>query len=108
MIEDLLTELSASGWTISWAYQYAPNEWRVSIVHELEWNSRDQPDYYHAHCAFAPTFAEALEDAMSKRAEAEFEEGSKISHTTEPPKGNLLSQLSLFLRPQSAPFKRRV
>lgn len=108
MIEDLLTDLSASGWTISMAFQYAPDEWRCTIIKTEELaNGYDQPDYHVAYCAFAPTFAEALEDAMSKRSEAEFIEGAKITYSSEEPRSSFLSTLTSSLRVPSPPINRR-
>lgn len=101
MIEDLLTELSATGWTISWAFQYAPSEWRMSIIREEDIGA--QQGSYTTACAFAPTFAEALEECLSKRAEAEFQPVNVIAFTKEP-KADLASALGL----RSAPIKRRV
>lgn len=68
MLEELLNELSASGWTVSWAFQFAPNHWRVSIMKPVE-----DGDLL-SHCADAPSFREALEDAMAGIANAEFVE----------------------------------
>lgn len=106
MIEDLLTELSSTGWRLSWAFQFADGHWRASIIYVLEWNGYDQPDLYHAHCADAPSLAEAIEDAMSKRAEAEFVEGNKQRYSLEPKpeKVDLIRALGL----RSAPIRRRV
>lgn len=84
MIEDLLTELADIGWTVSWAFQFEPDHWRVSICQLGEWNGYDQPDYRISHCADAPTFAEALEDAMAHRNDAVWQAGQKISTTSEP------------------------
>mgnify|MGYP001569753729 CR=1 FL=1 len=67
MIEDLLAELADIGWTVSWAFQFEPNHWRVSILKQLD------DRVYFSHCAAAPTFAEALEDAMSKISDATYE-----------------------------------
>lgn len=103
MLEDLLHELSSSGWQLSWAFQFSSGHWRASIIHVLEWNGYDQPDIYHAHCADAPSLYEAIEDAMSKREDAEFIEGTKVNHSREP-KVDLVSALGL----RSAPIKRRV
>jgi hypothetical protein len=65
VIEDLLTELSDSGWTLSWAFQFAPDHWRVSIIHHSDIG--EPPGHYTSFCADAPSFAEALEDAMLRR-----------------------------------------
>lgn len=71
MIEDLLNDLSTLGWTVSWAYQFEQGHWRVSIITTTDIG--EAPGTFISHCADATTFAEALEDAMSKRAEATFE-----------------------------------
>jgi hypothetical protein len=107
-IEELLTDLTDSGWTVSWAFQYAPNEWRCTIIRTCDWNGYDQPDHYVAHCAFAPTFAEALEDAMCKRNDAEFIEGNKLEYALEPNK-SLVDLLGLIHKPlaPAASIKRR-
>lgn len=70
MLEELLAELASSGWTISWAFQYAPNEWRMSICREADVGA--EQGTYVTHCAIASTFAGALEDCLANRNEAEF------------------------------------
>lgn len=82
MIEDLLSELSSLGWTISWAFQYAPSEWRMSIIREEDVGAAQGS--YISSCAFAPTFAEALEDCLSKRADAKWEAAPKSLAQAEP------------------------
>jgi hypothetical protein len=98
MIEDLLTELSASGWTISWAFQFAPDHWRVSIIHHSDIG--ESSGTYTSFCADAPTFAEALEDAILRRNEAEFTPTPMpeytLESTTRPT--NLLTALGLHIR----------
>src|SRR5688572_14773893 len=59
MLEDLLSEISSAGWTVSWAFQFSPNHWRVSLCR----SSSDGTEFLH--CADAPTFALALETAYS-------------------------------------------
>lgn len=103
MIESLLAELSDSGWTISWAFQFAPGEWRLSIIHEEDVG--EAQGTYISSCASAPTFVEALEDAMSKMNEAEFVEAVKQGYS-EKPKGSLLAALGLLK--EEKPFERRV
>lgn len=76
MIEDLLNDLASSGWTISWAFQFAPDHWRVSIIHHSDIG--EPSGTYLSHCADAPTFHDALEDAMCRRNDAIF------TPTTEP------------------------
>lgn len=103
MIESLLAELSDSGWTISWAFQFAPNQWRLSIIREEDVG--EAQGTYTSSCADAPSFAEALEDAMSRMNEAEFKAAVKQGYFEEKPKGSLLSQLGL-LKPET--FERRM
>lgn len=82
-IESLLTELESSGWTVSWAFQFAPGHWRVSIL---------KNDSIR-HCADAPTFALALEYA--------YIQGEELTTTDAPPtytiapRSDLLSVLGL-------------
>lgn len=60
---------------------------------------------YISHCAFAPTFAEALEDCLSKRAEAQWEPSQPITWAQEPKAtGGLIAALGL----RSTPIRRRV
>lgn len=96
MIESLLAELSALGWTVSWAFQFAPDHWRMSIIQPSDIG--EEIGTYRTHCADAPSFAEALEDCMSKLADAEWEATLAPSHTNEPtPKPqNLLHALGLL------------
>lgn len=70
MLDELLAELASSGWTISWAFQYAPSEWRMTIIRYADVGA--EQGTYTTHCAIASTFASALEDCLANRAEAEF------------------------------------
>lgn len=70
MLEELLAELASSGWTISWAFQFAPDHWRMSIIRQTDVGA--EQGTYTTHCAIAPTFAGALEDCLANRNEAEF------------------------------------
>lgn len=70
MLDELLAELASSGWTISWAFQYAPDEWRMSIIRYADVGA--EQGTYVSHCAIASTFADALEDCLANRNEAEF------------------------------------
>lgn len=101
MIEDLLAELALDGWTVSWAFQFAPDHWRVSII-QIDWlnyNGCDQPNYKVSHCADASTFQAALEDAILRRNDARFIEGSKCTYILEPSRPlNLVKALGLHLR----------
>lgn len=103
LIEDLLLDLAESGWRVSYAYQHPDGQWRVSLSNMVEWNGYDQPSMLICVGADAQTFTEALEDAMSKRSEAELVESSKINHSQEP-KTSLITALGL----RSAPIRRRV
>lgn len=71
ILSDLLAELTTSGWTISWAFQYAPDEWRMTIIREADVGA--EQGTYTSHCAIAPTFHSALEDCLTKRNDATFE-----------------------------------
>lgn len=104
MIESLLSELSALGWTISWAFQFEQDHWRVSLIHYEDIGTDQQT--YTAHCADAPTLASAIEDAISKIAEAEVSIVAQPNSLVEPrqPKIDLASALGL----RSAPIRRRV
>lgn len=105
MLESLLADLAASGWTISWAFQFAPNHWRVSIIHQTQVG--EPQGSYISHCADAPTFAEALEDAILRRNDAEFVEDQQSIHTLEPTK-SLIDALGLKPKPPTTPFPRRI
>ncbi len=113
MIEDLLSDLAASGWKLSWAFQFSPNHWRVTITRDDYWNGCDQPAYHYSDCADAPSFAEALEDAMAKRNEAIFVESSPTVCSNEPghldsnPQFDLVTAMGLHTKP-AKPFPRRI
>ena len=70
MISDLLDDLTTSGWTISWAFQFSADEWRMSIIREADIGA--EQGTYLSHCASAPSFESALEDCLPKRNDAEF------------------------------------
>ncbi len=107
MIEDLLSELDTLGWTISWAYQFSLGHWRMSIIRHED-VGEDQGTYL-THCVDAPTFAEALEDCMSKMAEAEWEPKQEQSYSMTTRSATIdLSDLIANMRPPSAPIRRRV
>jgi len=92
VIEDLLDELADIGWTVSWAFQFEPDHWRVSILKQVS------DRVYFSHCADAPTFAEALEDAMSKISDATYELAVPTGYVLEQDKTqpiNLLLALGL-------------
>lgn len=107
MIESLLADLSALGWTISWAYQHSPDHWRVSIIKTESWNGYDQPAYHVSHCADAPSLAEAIEDAMSKMVDAEYVPSRPCMASKEPKQNSLADLISATFAP-SAPIRRRV
>lgn len=102
MVEDLLAELAEVGWTLSWAFQFEAGHWRVSILKQVD------EKVYFSHCADAPSFGEALEDAMSKISEASYELAVPVSFKMEPKTApyNLLQAIGLAAR-VSAPVKRR-
>lgn len=103
MLESLLQDLADTGWTVSWAFQYSPGEWRMSIIREEDIGA--ERGSYLSCCAFAPTFSEALENCLSKRAEAQWEPSQPITWAQEPkPSSNLIAALGL----RSAPIRRRV
>lgn len=103
MIEDLLSDLALSGWTISWAFQFAPDHWRVSIIH---FSDVGEPQgTYISHCADGPDFASALEDAILRRNDCDFIPDAILTWTPEP--GSTLIDL-LNLRPPTKPFPRRI
>ena len=103
MIDALLLELASAGWTVSWAFQFEPGHWRVSIIHYID-------DKVHlSSCADAPSFAEALEDAMSRMAEAEIEDIERPSYSLTPAaKGGLLAALGLTSTSNLPITRRRV
>lgn len=108
MLEDLLLDLSTTGWTISWAYQHRLGGWRMSIIQEIDIG--EEQGTYTTHCVDAPTFAEALEDCLAKRAQAEFEATTPTTFAKEPTiaKPSLLAALGLHLPTTSSPIRRRV
>jgi len=67
----LLAILEASDWTISWAYQYGHEEWRMCLIRRVDVGA--EQGTYVVHVAFAPSFAEALEECLELRDRAEFE-----------------------------------
>jgi hypothetical protein len=102
VIEDLLSDLAADGWTISWAFQFAPDHWRVSIIKHID------TKIYFTHCADAPSFKDALEDAMCKRNDAEWQlEQPTTCANTPSTKIDLISALGI--RPAASPkIDRRI
>jgi hypothetical protein len=66
-VDDLLTELSETGWQISWLFQFAPDHWRCSLVCPAA--DPDSDSHLLKSCADAPTLASAIEDAMHAMAE---------------------------------------
>ena len=110
MIEELLAELVSSGWTISWAFQYAPDEWRMSIIRCADVGA--EQGTYVSHCANASTFANALEDCLANRAEAEFvaeQRSLGIINKTKPLSPNKLDLKKLGLVSQThVKIERRI
>jgi len=104
MIEALLDELDAAGWTVSWAFQFAAGHWRASLI-RIEDVGEAQGTYV-SHCADAPTLREAIEDAFLRRNEAEFILDTPPTFAREAaPSGNLLTALGLAKPPP--PIVRR-
>lgn len=105
MLESLLQDLTTLGYTISWAFQFEPNHWRVSICRA---STVGEPSgSYISHCADAPTLAEAIEDALSRRAEAEFVVEEDQTYTVEVPGLSLAQAIASTFSP-SAPIRRRI
>ena len=96
-LESLLDEIADAGWTVSWAFQFEPSHWRVSLIN-LEGNELKA-------CADAPTFSEALENAFAAMVEkiAPQETMGSIDSSPEP---SLVQKLGLLSKPE--PIKRRV
>ena len=86
-VDELLQELASTGWTVSWAFQYAANDWRASIIRDEDVGG--EQGTYQAHCACAHSLAEALEDCISKRTEAEWEAAEKVNGTQEPSRSRI-------------------
>lgn len=108
MIDDLLAELASSGWTISWAFQFAPDHWRMSIIRQADVGA--EQGTYISHCAFASTFAGALEDCLANRAEAEWIAEQKslgVIDKTKPSTKLDLASLGLIKKP-TAKIERRI
>lgn len=95
MIESLLDELDAAGWTVSWAFQFAAGHWRASII-RIEDIGEAQGTYV-SHCADAPTLCEAIEDAFLRCNDAEFtiNDPFAIANESSRPKTDLISALGL-------------
>jgi hypothetical protein len=105
MIETLLNDLANSGWTISWAFQFAPDHWRVSIIQYTDVG--ETSGHYISFCADAPTFAEALEDAILRRNDNSlWEPTPETTWTPDTTPRNLLEALGL--RPAPVKIERRL
>lgn len=97
-LEDLLAEIEEAGWTLSWAYQYAPDQWRASLINASETELKA--------CAYAPTFREALENAWAAAIEAL--EASEVSFSIDDTKSTrALDALVARLAKPTEPLKRR-
>lgn len=81
-IESLFAEIESAGWTVSWAFQFQPGHWRVSILRE------DGAANTFRHCADAPTFALALEYAFIR--------GEEFTTEDEPPTYSLAPKQDLL------------
>ncbi len=107
MIESLLIDLALSGWTISWAFQFAPDHWRVSIIHHSDIG--EPVGTYVSYCADGPSFATALEDAILHRNDhPTFIPAHPLDWSADGPStpASLLDLLNL--RPPTQPFPRRL
>lgn len=102
-LNEILAELTALGWTISWAFQFEPNHWRVSLCKQSDIG--EPQGTYINHCADAPTLAEAIEDALCRRNDAEFEQTVETGFTIEPTTSPLAN---LRLAPAKPPIVRRI
>ena len=101
MISTLLADLATDGWLINNCYQSDATLWRLNLR---------RPDPSGESTSFtswveAPTFLEALEEAMSSYATAESFPDPTITFTTDltppPPKPSAQSLLSLLgLKPK--------
>lgn len=100
MLEDLLTEIAESGWLFNNCYQADAGLWRVNL------RRQDNDGVWFTEWSEAPTFTEAVQDAMEKLVEAEFVENRLIAHAIDTSKISLLASLGL-LKP-TEPLKRRV
>ena len=106
MIESLLADLVLSGWTISWAFQFAPDHWRVSIIRRCDIG--EPQGTYISHCADAPTFGEALENAILNRNDATFYPSNPTLWSIDGPTDSRSLLDLLNLRPTARSFPRRI
>jgi hypothetical protein len=106
VLEALLADLALSGWTISWAFQFAPDHWRVSIIHHSDIG--EPQGTYISHCADGPDFASALEDAILRRNDATFTPTDPTIWSIDGPTDSRSLLDLLNLRPTQKSFPRRI
>lgn len=102
-MDEVLAELTSLGWTISWAFQFEPNHWRVSLCKQSDIG--EPQGTYISHCADAPSLAEAIEDALCRRNDAEFVPAVASGFTIETFESPLAN---LRLAPPQPPIVRRI
>lgn len=100
-LESLLTEIAEAGWLFNNCYQPDAGLWRVNL------RRQDGEGNWFTEWSEAPTFIEAVEDAMGKLATAEFTANTAITAKIDTTKVSLLEQLGLLPKPQ-APMVRRL
>lgn len=98
-VDDLLADLSILGWQVNNAYQRDATLWRVSLRRPVP-----SGDYF-SDWGEGPTLTSALEEAMSKLADAEFVEETPQSYAQAPAPlpFNLLKAIGL-----AKPIVRRI
>src|SRR6266702_957167 len=91
MLDELIAEIASQGWLLNNCYQIDTDLWRVNLRRPT-----GDGDYF-SDWATGPTFVDALEECMSKLAEAEFAEAKAqtYSQAKPEPKTNLLQALGL-------------
>ena len=89
MIDDLLAQIASAGWLLNNCYQHDAGLWRVNLRRPV-----DDGDWFTTW-AEGSTFAEALDEAMDKMAQAEYKANAKTSYLIDPSKPSLLTQLGL-------------
>ncbi len=99
MLDELIAEIAEAGWLFNNCYQIDADLWRVNL------RRPDGEGDWFSDWAIGPTFTEALEECMSKLAEAKFTESQiqAFSQAKPAPKTNLLQALGL-----AKPIERRI
>lgn len=101
-VNTLLADLAVDHWLLNNCYQVDATLWRVNL------RRPDDNGAWFTDWAEAPTFAEALEDCMSKLASAEFTT-DPIQYTIATPKQPSIAEaLAAHMRKAAPPIKRRV